>query len=347
LPELRKDPVTGRWVIISTRRRKRPHDFRIERSTAHGGGYCPFCPGHEDMTPPEILAFRANGSAPNTTGWDLRVVPNKFPALQVEGTLDREGEGLFDRMNGIGAHEVIIEHPDHARTLAMMTEPEIERLLWAFRDRILDLKRDQRFRYILVFKNHGAAAGASLEHSHSQLIALPIVPDFVREELEGARRHFKAKERCVFCDIIRQEIAGERRVIQEDPDIVALSPYAPRFPFETWILPRRHGARFEEAPRHEYEGLARMLKSVLGRMNRALESPAYNLIIHSSPFTGESTEYYHWHVELMPKLTRTAGFEWGTGFYINPTSPEEATEVLRHARVRRSAVEGEPGRVVP
>jgi UDPglucose--hexose-1-phosphate uridylyltransferase len=320
-------------VIISTRRRKRPNDFRIERSTTLGGTYCPFCPGREDMTPPEVLAFRQQGGPANGPGWDLRVVPNKFPALQVEGTLDREGEGLFDRMNGIGAHEVIIETPDHAKTLATMTEPEIERILWAFRERILDLKKDRRFRYILIFKNHGAAAGASLEHSHSQLIALPIVPDFVREELEGSKRHYEAKERCVFCDIIRQEIASDRRIIQEDADIIALAPYAPRFAFETWILPRRHGARFEEAPRQEYEGLAQMLKSVLTRMNRTLENPSYNLIIHSSPFSEESSDFYHWHVELMPKLTRTAGFEWGTGFYINPTSPEEAAQVLRSARI--------------
>jgi UDPglucose--hexose-1-phosphate uridylyltransferase len=297
------------------------------------GSYCPFCPGREDLTPAEILAFRQGGTAPNTPGWDLRVIPNKFPALQVEGTLDREGEGMFDRMNGIGAHEVVVEHPEHGKTLATMTEGEIERILWAFRERILDLKKDRRFRYILIFKNHGAAAGASLEHSHSQLIALPIVPDFVHEELDGARQHFRAKERCVFCDILRQEIAAERRVIQEDADIVAISPYAPRFPFETWILPRRHGARFEDAPRQEYEGLARMLKSVLARMNRTLEQPSYNLIIHSAPFSDDVSEYYHWHIELMPKLTRTAGFEWGTGFYINPTSPEEATEVLRNARI--------------
>ena len=174
-----------------------------------------------------------------------------------------------------------------------------------------------------------AAAGASLEHSHSQLIALPIVPDFVREELEGARQHYQAKERCVFCDIVRQEISEERRIIQEDADIVAISPYAPRFPFETWILPRRHGARFEDAPRHEFEGLARMVKSVLGRMNRTLEQPSYNMIIHSAPFTDDVADYYHWHIELMPKLTRTAGFEWGTGFYINPTPPEESAKFLR------------------
>jgi UDPglucose--hexose-1-phosphate uridylyltransferase len=331
VPELRKDPVTGRWVIISTDRGKRPNDFRVERVSVLGAEHCPFCAGHEAMTPPEVLAFRHPGGPANSSGWDVRVVPNKFPALQVEGNLDREGEGLFDRMNGIGAHEVIIESPDHAKTLASMSEPEIERVLWACRERIVDLKRDIRFRYILIFKNHGGAAGATLEHSHSQLIALPIVPDFVREEIDGAKRHFKAKERCVFCDIIRQEIAAERRVIQENADIVALAPYASRFPFETWLMPRSHASRFEDAPRQVYENLARMIKTVLTRMNRALESPAYNLLIHNSPLAEHVGEYYHWHVELMPKLTRTAGFEWGTGFYINPTAPEEAAQVLRAA----------------
>jgi len=319
-------------VIISTERIKRPTDFQLERTSVIREEHCPFCAGHEDMTPPEVFAFR-NGSARNTPGWDLRVVPNKFPALQVEGSLDREGEGLFDRMNGVGAHEVIIETPDHSKSLAVMSEPEIERVFWAFRERVLDLKRDVRFRYIVVFKNHGAPAGATLEHSHSQLIALPIVPNFVREEVEGARRHFAAKERCVFCDIIRQEVTAGRRIVHENADIVALAPYASRFPFEMWLLPRSHGARFEDAPRQVYESLSRMLKWVLARMNRALESPPYNLIIHSSPLSEETGEFYHWHVELMPKLTRTAGFEWGTGFYINPTSPEEATEVIRAAKL--------------
>jgi len=232
-------------------------------------------------------------------------------------------------MNGIGAHEVIIETPDHDRQLATMSEQEIERVLCAYRDRIVDLKQDRRFRYILVFKNHGAAAGATLEHAHSQLIALPIVPDFVREEVDGARRHFAEKERCVFCDMLRQELVDGRRVIQENADIVAIAPYAPRLPFETWLLPRRHASRFEDAPRHEIESLARLLKAVLGRINRALESPAYNLILHSAPFSEDTSEFYHWHLELMPKLTKVAGFEWGTGFYINPTSPEEAAKVLR------------------
>jgi len=329
MPELRKDPVTGRWVIIATERRKRPSDFRVDPLSALGRERCPFCAGHEGLTPPEICAYRPNGSGRDTPGWDLRVVPNKFPALKVEGGLDREGDGMYDRMNGIGAHEVIIETPDHDRQLATMSEQEIERVLCAYRDRIVDLKQDRRFRYILVFKNHGAAAGATLEHAHSQLIALPIVPDFVREEVDGARRHFAEKERCVFCDMLRQELVDGRRVIQENADIVAIAPYAPRLPFETWLLPRRHASRFEDAPRHEIESLARLLKAVLGRINRALESPAYNLILHSAPFSEDTSEFYHWHLELMPKLTKVAGFEWGTGFYINPTSPEEAAKVLR------------------
>jgi len=329
--ELRKDPVTGRWVIISTERQKRPNAFQVQPVTPIGADRCPFCAGREELTPPEVLAYRHNGGPPNAPGWDLRVVPNKFPALQVEGNLDREGEGMFDRMNGIGAHEVIIETPEHDKTLASLSVAELERVLWAFRERVLDLKRDTRFRYILIFKNHGALAGATLEHSHSQLIALPIVPDFVRAELDGARQHFLAKERCVFCDIIRQEISAGRRVILENAEIVALAPYAARFPFETWLLPRNHAARFEEAPREVYESLARMLKSMLERMNCALESPAYNLFIHNLPFVEASGEFYHWHVELVPKVARTAGFESGTGFYINPTSPEEAAQVLRAA----------------
>jgi diadenosine tetraphosphate (Ap4A) HIT family hydrolase len=178
-----------------------------------------------------------------------------------------------------------------------------------------------------------AAAGASLDHSHSQLIALPIVPREVRDEVDGARQHFANKERCVFCDIIRQDSADGRRIISENADMVALAPYAPRFPFETWILPKRHLSLYEDAPRHEYASLARLLGDLLRRMNKALVSPPYNLLIHSAPFVEPANEFYHWHVEIMPKLTKVAGFEWATGFYLNPTAPEEAAQVLRDARV--------------
>jgi UDPglucose--hexose-1-phosphate uridylyltransferase len=329
--ELRKDPVTGRWVIISTERRKRPTDFRLEPVHIAPDPSCPFCEGHEAMTPRELLAHRRNGGGPDTPGWDLRVVPNQFPVLRVEGSLDRQGEGLFDKMSGIGAHEVIIESPRHEDTLATLADAAIERVLWAFQERVRDLKRDRRFRQVIVFKNHGLAAGASLDHSHSQIIALPIVPREVRDEVEGARAHFANKERCVFCDILRQEIADGRRLIAETGDMVAIAPYAPRFPFETWILPRRHEADFEDAARHEYGTLARLLGTILRRMNQMLCVPPYNLLIHSAP-VGDAAEYYHWHVEIIPKLTKVAGFEWATGFYLNPTSPEEAAQVLREAR---------------
>ncbi len=335
MSELRKDPVTGRWVIISTERRKRPTDFRLESVTVTPDPACPFCEGHEHMTPRELLAHRRNGSGPDSPGWDLRVVPNQFPVLRVEGSLDRQGEGLFDKMNGIGAHEVIIETPHHEQTLATMGEEGIERVFWAWRERVLDLKRDFRLRHIVIFKNHGASAGASLEHSHSQLIALPIVPRELKEELNGAQGHFQQRERCVFCDIVRQEVRDGVRVIAESADFVAIAPYAPRFPFETWLLPRRHRSRFEDATPGEFAALARMLKDTLRRMNATLLSPPYNLIVHSAPLHEDAgvNEFYHWHVEVMPKLTRVAGFEWGTGFYINPTGPEEAADVLRKTKI--------------
>jgi UDPglucose--hexose-1-phosphate uridylyltransferase len=319
-------------VIISTERRKRPTDFRLESVQIAPDSSCPFCAGHEQMTPRELLAYGRNGSGQGGAGWSLRVVPNQFPVLRVEGTLDRQGEGLFDKMNGIGAHEVIIESPRHEDTLATLDDEAIERVLQAARERVQDLKRDQRFRYIIIFKNHGAAAGASLDHSHSQLIALPIVPREVRDEVDGARVHYETKERCVFCDIVRQETADGRRLIAENADMVALAPYAPRFPFETWILPRRHQALFEDAPRHEYASLARMLGDILRRINKTLLLPPYNLLIHSAPVAEKAGEYYHWHVEIIPKLTKVAGFEWATGFYLNPTSPEEAAQVLREIR---------------
>jgi UDPglucose--hexose-1-phosphate uridylyltransferase len=331
LPELRRDPITGRWVIISTDRAIRPTDFVRDKVQIRGSGFCPFCPGNEKKTPPEIHAYRKDGSARDTPGWSLRVVPNKFPALGIEGTLNRQGEGVYDKMNGIGAHEVIIETPQHNLTLATMPTRHVEDVLWAYRDRVLDLKKDRRFKYILIFKNHGEAAGASLEHTHSQLIALPVVPKRVREEVDGAREHYNFKERCIFCDIIRQDTEKSARLIAENQAFVVLAPFAPRFPFEIWIIPKTHQCAFEQSQKAEFEQLAPILKDMLSRLDRVLEWPAYNYIIHTAPI-GESTEdYYHWHLEIMPKLTKVAGFEWGTGFYINPTPPEESAKFLREA----------------
>jgi len=331
MPELRKDPIHGRWVIISTERGRRPSDFVVEQHKP-AGGFCPLCEGNEDKTPPEVLAFRGNGTPPNSPGWSLRVVPNKFPALRIEGELNREGEGIYDKMNGIGAHEVLVETPLHQETLATLPPKAVENVLWAYRERMIDLQRDPRLRYVLVFKNHGVAAGASLEHSHSQLIALPIVPRRVSEEIEGSRNYFQYKERCVFCDIIRQEIRQKARVISENKSFVSIAAFASRFPFETWVLPKKHHSHFEHMEPFEYEQAAQILSDTLRRMNQVLNNPPYNYIIHTSSFSDTEENYYHWHFEIMPKLTKVAGFEWGTGFYINPTPPEEAAGYLREAK---------------
>jgi len=332
MPELRKDPITDRWVIISTERGKRPSDWPSEPESRKGG-FCPFCPGNEDKTPPEIIANRQEGSPPNSSGWSVRVVPNKFPALQIEGDLNRRGEGLYDIMNGIGAHEVIIESPNHFSELADLEIDHIRDILLVFRHRILDLKRDQRFKYILVFKNRGTAAGASLEHSHSQLIATPIIPKRVAEELAGARRHFEFKERCIYCDILRQELHSGKRVVVARDNYVAVEPFAPRFPFETWLMPTRHGSHFEETATEQFGDLAATLKETLLRINKTLEYPPYNFVLHTSPLQEPELFEYHWHIEVIPKLTKIAGFEWGSGFYINPTPPEVAAQHLREANV--------------
>jgi UDPglucose--hexose-1-phosphate uridylyltransferase len=331
MPELRKDPILGRWVIISVERGKRPTDFP-SAAQKKKGGFCPFCPGNEYTTPKEILAFRPQGSEPNAPGWTLRVMSNKFPALQVEGMLNKSGEGMFDKMNGVGVHEVIVESPEHFETLSTLPRKFVEDALWAYYIRLTELKKDSRLKYALIFKNEGDAAGATLEHSHTQLIGMPIVPRTVKDELQGARNHYEIKERCIFCDIIAQEVGDGRRVIWENEAYVAISPFAPRSPFETWILPKAHESAFGPAQK-SFTGLAEILQRVLGQIDGILDIPPYNFIVHTSPFTEENNEYYHWHIEIMPKLTKIAGFEWGSGFYINPIPPEEAAKFLRGEKV--------------
>jgi UDPglucose--hexose-1-phosphate uridylyltransferase len=331
MPELRRDPVTGRWVIISVERARRPSDFVRVPVTGAVHRFCPFCAGNEAKTPPEIVGFRPNGGAANDANWSLRVVPNKFPALRVEGALDRAGEGIYDRMNGVGAHEVIIETPKHELFLSECSERTIEDLLIAFGERIRDLKRDSRLRYIVCFKNHGELGGATLEHTHSQIIGLPIVPIQVTEELAGAKKYFDFRERCLFCDMVRQEIEGATRMIVETERFVAIAPYAPRFPFETWVLPKQHDSHFENTAAPDLKDLAGVLRTLLRRIDKVLERPSYNLVIHTAPVQERSMEHYHWHIEIIPRLTKMAGFEWCTGFYINPTPPEEAARFLRDA----------------
>ena len=339
MPELRKDPVVGRWVIISTERSRRPTSF-MPAAKAKSTDFCPFCPGNEDKTPPPVYLVRPSNGVRATAGWSVRVVPNKFPALQIEGGLDRRGEGLYDRMNGVGAHEVIIESPDHQSDLADLPVEHIHEVMLAYRERMIDLHKDKRLRYVLIFKNHGERAGATLEHTHSQLIATPIIPRFLQEELEGARRYYELKERCVFCDIVHQETAENngRRVVAANDRFVALEPFAPRFPFETWILPRGHDSSYQAIDDPgEYLQLAALLKDTLQRLNRALDRPPFNFVLHTAPVSDGDLEYYHWHLEIMPNLTRVAGFEMGSGFHINPTPPEDAAQYLREVAADAAA----------
>ncbi|MFB3776477.1 MAG: galactose-1-phosphate uridylyltransferase [Bryobacteraceae bacterium] len=331
MPEFRKDPITGRWVIVAVDRAMRPTDFVRDHVAPVGGRFCPLCPGHEDKTPPEVLAYRPSGGPANGGGWSLRVVPNKFPALRVEGDLSRQGEGLYDKMNGIGAHELVIETPDHMLTMGELTDKQVEDVFWAVRDRIVDLRKDFRLRYIIVFKNHGDGAGALLEHSHSQIVALPVVPKRMTEELDGAKRYYDFRERCIYCDIIRQDVEGGARVVLDTEHFVAISPYAARFPFETWVLPKKHVSHFENIEIPEVRNLGWIQRAVIRKLDKVLEKPAYNLMIHSAPIQDSAMAHYHWHIEIIPKLTKVAGFEWGTGFYINPTPPEEAARFLREA----------------
>jgi UDPglucose--hexose-1-phosphate uridylyltransferase len=337
MPELRKDPVLGRWIIIATDRKLRPYDFKTCEAPVVEAK-CPFCPGNEGMTPPEIYAMRDPSTSPNTPGWQVRVIPNKYPALRIEGDLDRRGKGIYDTMNGVGAHEVIIETPDHTRTLSQLGSQEVEAILRTYHQRIEDLKRDDRLRYILIFKNQGREAGASLAHAHSQLIATPVTPKTVKEELNGSHQYYELKERCIFCDMIRQEVEDGIRLVYQNDGFIAFCPYASRFPFETWILPKEHSADFGNLANSHVPLLADCLLTVLTKLRLVLNDPQYNYIIHTAPNRNARPGYwktidldYHWHIEIMPRLTREAGFERATGFYINPTMPEDAAQAFREA----------------
>lgn len=341
MSELRWDPLKLHWVIIATERGRRPRDFSVETVTS-GLTACPFCYGHEDKTPPEIFAIRPGGS-PNSPNWKVRVIPNKYPVLRIEGELKSRGYGLYDVMNGIGAHEVIVETPDHDRQMADLTPAEITDVLIAYRTRYLDLRRDERFRYMVLFKNHGTKAGATLSHAHSQLIAVPLTPPVAATELKICRDFYIAKERCIFCDLIDFELASGERVVREFANYVILTPYASCFPFELRLYPKKHGHDFALLTDPELAELAVAMKEMLVRLKKVLKDPPFNFILHTAPPQQErlgKPEYwnslpydYHWHIELVPRLTQIAGFEWGTGFYINPTSPEDAASFLRDADV--------------
>jgi len=338
VPELRKDPISRRWVIIATERAARPTDFKHEAVEVNDSDACPFCEGREGRTPPEIYALRAPGTAPNTPGWTVRVVSNKYPALRIEGSTERTKVGVFTRMDGVGAHEVIIETTDHHRHLGLQPVGHVADVVRAYLQRYRDLRGDARFAYGLLFRNHGRTAGASLSHPHSQLIALPIVPQRVAGELEAAEHYFGQQGACLYCTMLQQEREAGARIVLENDSFVALAPYASRFPFETWILPKVHGSDFGALTSDQEPAFAGIYREILHRLYACLDNPPYNVIIHTLPYRSESKHAYHWHVEVMPRLTQVAGFEWGSGFYINPVTPEDAARFLRETSPVAAAV---------
>lgn len=324
MPEIRKDPVFGRWVIIASERGLRPNEFRAGQEAGYS---CPFCAGHEELTPPEIY------SLPGPDGrWRLRVVRNKYPALEAGGSVENRRAGIYDKMDGMGFHEVVIETPEHGRLLEQMPEEAVADVVRTFALRVREIKKDPRIKYVMIFKNHGRNAGASLLHPHSQIIAMPMAPLRVMQEIDGSADYHRERGTCVFCDIVREESDFKKRVVGENADFLAVTPYASRFSFETWILPKKHASHFETLPDAQAASLAQVIKTTLAKLNDSLPELSYNLIVHTMPVQDAPADHYHWHIEIMPKLTHVAGFEWGTGFYINTVSPEDAAEILNSGR---------------
>jgi UDPglucose--hexose-1-phosphate uridylyltransferase len=336
MPELRQDMATREWIVMATERARRPHDFRVKRSRADlalSGDPCPFCPGHEGSTPPEVMAHRRVGEA-NGPGWWIRVVPNKFAALIPEGSLERNPEeGFFRKTDGVGRHEVVIESPCHDLCIPLMDDWQVEEILWAYRERFLALQNDPRVRLIIIFKNHGLGAGTSVQHSHSQIIATSVFPLNVRNKLYEAARYHDENGRCVYCDMLNEELRAGKRIVQETDAFVVYHPFASRAPFETWIVPKAHEACFALISPDDLKRLAHALRAAWVKLHEALNDPDLNYVLHSTRSAHEGREYYHWHLQIIPRLTTPAGFELGSGMYINTALPEETAAFLRGMRL--------------
>ncbi len=318
---------------MATERAKRPHDLaapqpptapQVEHSPE-----CPFCPGNESMTPPEVLAYRGTQGPPNSPGWEVRVVPNRFSALTPAGELTVRDPYWFTTVTGVGAHEIIVEHPVHSANPATMTVEEATRVVMAAGERFSTLAQDTRLSYVAFFRNHGLAAGSSLTHPHTQIIATPIAPANVRQEIEEARRHYDDRIHCVYCDTIEKEGDLGKRVVFETEAFFVYEPFASRWPFETWVIPKAHAAVFTPGDASDARPLAYALRTALNALYRALGNPAYNLVLHEAPLRDSCQDYYHWHVEILPRLATPAGFELGTGIWINTVLPEESAPYLR------------------
>ena len=349
MSHLRQDPLTGRWVIMSSGRRNRPNEYPLRKDEGALPTDCPFCPGREAMTTNEVLALgRPDGAPADSPGWRLRVFPNLYPALTPTGTDDSfdgpvglgEFPELFVQDPGVGAHEIIAYSPDHRASLGTLPTEDLAELLMVLQRRYAALAENPKHRYILQFVNHGAEAGATLSHPHLQILATPMVPAVVSEKLERMDRHRIEPGRCLVCDLLAAEKSNGDRVIAENGGWTALAPWASRFPWEMILIPRRHQGSILAAASEELSQLADLLGEVLGRLDALHGNPPLNVIFHGAPLViGDRNEYFaegpaapdgfHWHVEICPRLARLAGFETGTGFAINSVFPEEAARRLR------------------
>jgi UDPglucose--hexose-1-phosphate uridylyltransferase len=315
------------WVLITADHPKGPSDylpFKPPYQPQEGTGVCPFCPGNEAMTPKETFSLSRKGG-----GWSVRVVPNKFPFFHIEGDFDRRPEGMYDVMEAIGAHEIAVEAPEHHQNLATLEPSQIEKILLAYRERLIDLQRDRRFQQFLILKNY---PGIFNRHPHSHIMAMPVIPRRIDEEISGALDYYQRKERCIFCDIIKEEIAVKRRVVLETVHFLVFSPFASRYPFETWIIPKAHSSDFHSIREEEMEDLSVVMQSLFMRYYKLLSNPPYSLTFHTSPVQNQfHRPEYHWHIEIRLRIGLREGFEWGTGFFVNPTPPENAAVYLREA----------------
>ncbi len=333
-PELRKNPVTREWVIIAKGRGSRPSDFASEDREGklpERDAHCPFCPGNEASTPPEVFAIRDDGR-PNGGGWQVRVVPNKFAALRSTGSDELRQEGIHSSRDGYGTHEVIVESPIHNKDLWEMDDCEVESVVETYRQRYLAFESGESMQHVLIFRNHGLRAGTSLMHPHSQLIAAPVMPHQLQVELQGAAAYWEYLGKCVFCALVENERASGERTVLETDHFLVVTAYAGRYPFETWILPKRHAIRFAAIGPEESAEFAQVLKATLASLARTLDRPSYNFAIHTAPAAEHNVRAYHWHMEIFPRVTTLGGFELGSDIYINVVAPEDAARFLRDAR---------------
>lgn len=330
MPEIRFNRITGDSVIVATERSRRPEDFTRRKERRESPPYiptCPFCPGNEDKAPPETFRLPAGG------GWAVRAMANKFPALSAAGEVRREGTGFKKAIAGVGFHEVIVETPRHDLAPALLPVPHVEQLLEAYRHRFLAFYEDPRIEHVIVFKNHGESAGTSLEHPHSQIVGTPVVPGQVRARIREASRSFDDFGECLYCWCLREELAEGVRIVAEGADFAAFIPYAALSPFHLWIFPKRHVACFGTISRAEMASLAAILKEILLRIYVGLENPDLNYVIRSvSPHDGP-VKHFHWYLSIVVRVSTVAGFELGTGMFINTALPEESARFLREVRL--------------